>query len=365
MPRSTPPEAPAEVSPAAPPVVGYGVGDSGHPGQPHAVPVYLPNAATSGVAVHRSVLSRVFTWLLTTGVILSILLNVYLLVILAALQADHETVYSDGDDDSKIALIPLVGSINMKTAAEIRVMLNRAAEDDNVFGVIFVVNSPGGQVVPSDKVNRYIREFRQETAKPVYVSIEQVGASGAYWISAAAERIYAETNAMIGSIGVIYINLVLEQALKEKLGITPVIVKSSKSPFKDHNSPFRMPTEDELADIRDDLDTIHSRFVKVISTGREMSLDDVWSLADGDVHDGPDALSKGLIDKIGSLDDVIADMSSNVGLTNPTVVQYEKPKTLQEKLFGANLLSNNPLDIQKQLENFAMSPRVMAIWLGK
>ena len=108
-----------------------------------------------------------------------------------------------------------------------------------------MVNSPGGQVVPSAMINKYICDFKAESKKKLYVSMQQLGASGAYWAAAAADKIFAQTNSSVGSIGVIYLNLVLEKTLREKLGIEPIVIKSSRSPYKDRGSFFRMPTDQE------------------------------------------------------------------------------------------------------------------------
>ncbi|MBN2209869.1 MAG: signal peptide peptidase SppA [Sedimentisphaerales bacterium] len=303
--------------------------------------------------------------------ILSILLNVYLILMIAAsgLVGRHNlrTVeYLPGDDSHKIiALIHLSESIDMVTAEDMREQLAQAAEDEDVKGVILVVNSPGGQVVPSEMINRYIKTFRNETNKPLYACIEQLGASGAYWIACAAEKIYAQENSLVGSIGVIYLNLVIEQTLKDKLGVNPIIVKSSRAPFKDHNTPFRMPTEAEITDIREDLDTIHQRFVRVVRDSRGLSDDAAWNIANGDVYDGSEAYENKLIDDIAFLDEVIDDLAGELGITNPTVVRYARPPSLGELLFsGKAALDENPLDLKAQLEKLAATPRIQALWLG-
>ncbi len=303
--------------------------------------------------------------------ILSLLLNFYLIVMIASSgllggRNLRRVEYLPGDDPHKaIALIHLAESIDMATAENMREQLAEAAGDKDVKGVILVVNSPGGQVVPSEMINRYIEAFRGQTNKPLYACIEQLGASGAYWISCAAEKIYAQENSLVGSIGVIYLNMVVEETLKEKLGINPVIVKSSRSPFKDHNTPFRMPTETEIKDIRDDLDTIHERFVRVVRDGRGLSEEAAWSLANGDVYDGPEALEKNLIDQIAFLDEVIGDLAGELNIANPTVIRYARPPSVGELLFsGKAALNNNPLDIKNQLEKLATAPRIQALWLG-
>jgi len=331
---------------------------------PQPIPIYAPQPPTLKRRRSRFLFAGIFRYLFGVIFLISIITNIYLFILLAAGLQEHE--YRSGDKKQKIALIDLAGSmINMDTARQIRTKLRRAQKDPHVKAVILVVNSPGGQIAPSNLINRYIQDFRSQTGKKLYVSIQQIGASGAYWISAAAEKIYAQENALIGSLGVIYINLVFETALNEKLGISPVIIKSSRSPFKDRTSPFRMPSEADIVEIRKDIDVIHKRFVKTVSAGRNISEDQAWELANGDVFDGPEARQRKLIDKIGFLDDVIDDLAKDAQLTNPLVIRYVRPPTLREMLTAGKASLENPLDIQKQLEKWAATPRILALWLGQ
>jgi len=312
----------------------------------------------------RGVLSRILRSVVLSILILSLILNFYLALILA--DRFSQQVYRSGDKMNKIALIDLQGSINMQTAAEMRRMFKRAEEDEAVKAVILVVNCPGGQVAPSNMVNRYIQDFRRDTGKKVYVSIQQLGASGAYWISAAAEKIYAQTNAIVGSIGVIYMGFVAENALKEKLGIDPLILKSTRSPHKDRGPPFRYPSEEEKAKIRKELDTVHERFVQVVSQGRGLSEEEVWKLADGDVHDGPTALEKKLIDAIGFLEEVIDDLADELGIDDPHVVRFVTPPSLREMLLARSRQASGRLgQIQTELENWMSQPKILALWTGQ
>ena len=329
---------------------------------PKPIPVYAPAPPASAKRPGRSVLSGIVRSIIGLVLVVSIILNIYLGLLLSRGLQEHE--YRAGNEQQKIALIDLNGAINMQTAWEFRAMLRRAERDTNVKAVILVVNSGGGQVAPSDMINRYIRNFRTQTDKKLYVAIEQVGASGAYWIAAAGEKIYAQENSLVGSIGVIYINLVLETALNEKLGITPVIIKSSRSPFKDRSSPFRMPTPEEVIQIQQDIDRVHGRFVKVVAEGRNLTEEQAWTLADADIWDASEAIEKQIIDKIGFLDDAIDDLAAAASLQKPQVVRYVRPPTLRE-LFLAHSNTDNPLDVRKQLEKWVTTPRIVAMWPGR
>ena len=279
-----------------------------------------------------SFFKKIIRYIFISMFVISVITNFYLVLLLSG--GMTERTYRAGDETQRIALISLGGVIDMQSAEQLRLMLLRAEEDETIKGVVLVINSPGGMVAPSNMMLHYIQEFKENTGLKVYASIQQLGASGAYWAAMAVDKIYGQTNARIGSIGVIYMNMVVEKALKEKLGINPVIVKSTRSPYKDHNSPFRQPTDEEILDIRKELDTIHARFVEVVRKGRNLDEDAAWALADGGVHDGPASLEKNLIDEIGFLDDVIDDLADSLGIKEPHVVRFVQPPTLREMLMA-------------------------------
>jgi len=330
---------------------------------PRAIPVYVPPAQAGPARKGSSFLLNIVKYLFVMIFITSLLLNFYLGALF--LQGGlSEQEYRPGKKSQRIALIDLAGSIDMETQYQFQEMLRQAEKDDTVEGVIIVVNSPGGQVVPSDMMNQYVKAF-QKKGKKIYASIQQVGASGAYWATAGVDRMYAQPNSMVGSIGVIYINLVLKEALEQKLGISPVVIKSSRSAFKDRGSPFRHPSEEDISEIQQDLDKIHQQFVHIVKDGRHLDEEQVWKLASGDVFDGEEALGKNLVDEIGFLDDVIDALTEEIGLENPQVIRYFNPPSLKEILFAKSAEWSDSLDIEKQWEKWATTPRIQALWLGQ
>jgi protease-4 len=358
--------------------------DEPKPTPPQPVPVYMPPPA-SPAPPPAAVLPRVFRSLLVSLLVLSVIFNIYIAIILVARMQEparmSETEYIPGDAETKIALIDLTGVINMQSAEDFRVALQQAAQDDTVKGVILVINSPGGQVAPSAMMNQDIQDFlaqQEEHAqehdadddnhkcapKKIYSAIQQVGASGAYWAAVATQKIYAQQNAAVGSIGVIYVSLVIEEGLKEKLGIQPVVIKSSRSPYKDKGSPFRMPTKAEIAEIQSDLDAIHERFVTTVMAGRKITEEDAWAMASGNVFDGPEAIQSNLIDQVGFLNNAIEDLAKELDIEDPMVVRYAKHKHLLGQLTGATTDLKIP-NIKQQIEQFATTPRIQALWLGQ
>ena len=328
---------------------------------PRPIPVYAaqvpPPRKGSGASAILWLLRIIFTLIF----VCSLILNAYLLLIISL--DIREELYRPGKGAHKIALIDLAGAIDMNTAEQMRTMLQWAQEDDLVKGVIIVVNSPGGAVAPSNMIKKYIDDFQVTAQKKVYASIQQFGASGAYWAISGADKIFAQENSIVGSLGVIYMNFIVEDTLN-KLGVTPIVIKSSRAEDKDRNSMFRLPSEQEKAEILNDLDVIHQRFVTVVGKARNLNENQVWEFATGDVYDGPESRGKNLVDAIGFLEDAIKDLSSAVNLQNPPVIRYKQAPSLLGMLVQA-AEPDDPLDIHKQLEKLAMTDRIQALWLGR
>ncbi len=329
--------------------------------EPQPVPVYLPAPQEKSKKSPFPILGKVLKLFIIFGLVSLLIADVAYRAFMTG--GMEQQTYRSGEPMERIALINLEGMIDMTLAENVRQALKKAMDDELIKGVILVVNSPGGYVVPSDMLNQYITSFRENSGKPIYSYAEQLNASGAYWASVATEKIYAQENTTVGSIGVIMYTLVFEKAMKEKLGIEPVVIESSRSPGKDRGNPFRMPTEQEKQKYLDELDLVHERFVKTVSEGRDLAMDEVWPLATGEVFDGVKARDKNLIDEIGFLDDVIVDMADRLHLEKPMVVRYIKPASLRQMLAGQSSQSLT-LDFKQQLEQFAMTPRIQALWLG-
>ncbi|MBN1436650.1 MAG: signal peptide peptidase SppA [Sedimentisphaerales bacterium] len=299
---------------------------------------------------------RILKFVIVFAVVAFIILAITGTIMLKGFQ---EKEYAGTNFQQRIALIDLTEMIDMANAMQVHDMLRQAQNDNTVRGVILVVNCPGGQVVPSEMISRYIDDF----TKPIYTCIEQLGASGAYWVACSTDRIYAQTNSIVGSIGVIYMQFILQEALEENLGIEPIVITSSRAIYKDRGSPFRQPTEEERQETQTDLDTVHDRFVAAVSQGRDMPESDVWPLANGDVFDGIEALDNGLIDRIGFLEDVIDDMTSDLSLTDPQVIRYVPAATLSDML-QAGFDNHSSFNIEQIRQTLTESSGIMALWPG-
>ncbi|WP_066311230.1 signal peptide peptidase SppA [Bacillus sp. FJAT-29814] len=242
-----------------------------------------------------------------------------------------EEVVEEGSEFKKIVILDVDGVIQDTGEAEslfadssynhqsFMKKLNMIKEDDSVKGVIVRVNSPGGGVVESAEIHDKLKEIAKDSKKPVYISMGSMAASGGYYISTAANKIYASPETLTGSLGVI-MEGINYKGLADKYGVDFVTIKSGK--YKDIMSPSREMTEEERQILQKMVDNSYEGFVKVISDGRGMSIDQVKQIADGRVYDGRQAKELNLIDGFGYLDDVIAEMKKNEKLKGAQVVRY-------------------------------------------
>ncbi|MBM6617452.1 signal peptide peptidase SppA [Bacillus suaedaesalsae] len=199
-------------------------------------------------------------------------------------------------------------------------MLDQAGEDDSVKGILIRVNSPGGGVVESAEIHDRITDIKKDFKKPIYISMGSMAASGGYYISAPADKIYASPETLTGSLGVIFQSLNYS-GLAEKYGVTYDTVKSG--PYKDIMNPTREMTEPERQILQEMINNSYDGFVGVISKGRNLSDARVREIADGRIYDGRQALELGLIDAHGFWDDALEGLKKDYKLKDASVVQYE------------------------------------------
>jgi protease IV len=173
--------------------------------------------------------------------------------------------------------------------------------DDDIKAVVLRVNSPGGSALASDIIQREVRLLQEE--KPVVVSMGDVAASGGYWISTYSNKIFAESNTITGSIGVIGINFNY-QKLANNNGLTWDVIKTSK--LADSSTIARPRTPKELAISQQMVNDIYDDFLNKVSESRKLPKEKVNEIAQGRVWSGLDAKKVGLVDDIGGLNDAIA-----------------------------------------------------------
>ena len=331
---------------------------------------YMPKSGgTSSSPPRRKSGWRIF-WGIVLG--LSIIANVFLflmLILMAAFvsmggQRDYfdEAVISEGTLSKKIAVIRLQGIIDNRVSEEMRKQLEMAGEDDKVKAVIVRTITPGGGVSASDQIHHEITKFKAETKKPVVAFMQTVGASGGYYTSVACDKIVAEPTVITGSIGVIANYMVLEELLEDKLGISPVVVKSG--PKKDWPSMFSKATEEQKRYLFDKLiNPAYIRFVTLVAEGRStLDIEQVKTLADGSIYWADEALEKELIDEVGYIEEAIAATEKLAEIEDSHVVEYRRPFSLATFLTSQSKASFK-FD-RRTLEEFTV-PELMYLWDGR
>ncbi len=233
--------------------------------------------------------------------------------------------------------------------------LRKLRQDKNVRAVVLRVNSPGGSAAASEVVQREVRLLRRE--KPVVVSMGSYAASGGYWISAYADRIFAEPTTITGSIGVFGMQFDV-QRLADSIGVTFDRVKTGR--FADAMTVSRPKTPEEMAVLQRMVDWIYGEFLAKVAEGRNLPPDKVAAIAQGRVWSGSDALAHGLVDELGGLDAALAFAAGKAGLAaDYRVVEVPREQELFEAIQeliekavpGAVRASSGPLvELRRRLE---------------
>lgn len=254
----------------------------------------------------------------------------------------------EGGGPDRVALIELTGVIGAPADAfslqisheSLLSQIRQAARDERVKAVVLRVDSPGGGVVASSEIHAELLRLK-ETGKPLVVSMGGTAASGGYYVSAPADRIYANPDTLTGSLGVILSTLNYGEAF-ERLGLESYVYKSGE--LKDIGSPTRPPTAEEQAVLQAIVDEAYEGFVRVIVEGRGLPEEQVREIADGRVYTGTQARELGLVDRLGNRDDAIAGAKELAGLETATVVQYIESTSLRALLLSRLAAPQQPAD---------------------
>jgi protease-4 len=276
---------------------------------------------------------------------------------------EEVVVSATNNTDNKIALIEVDGIISsgeiersgVDMVQYIKDQLKMAERDTDVKAVILKVNSPGGEVLASDEINKALTKFQEQTHRPVVVSMGALAASGGYYISVPCRWIVANELTITGSIGVIMHGYNYRQ-LMDKIGIRPMVFKSGR--FKDMLSGERedkdlTPDEQRARDQEDQMvqaliDETFNKFKDVVKTGRARAaqenagqgktlVDDWQDFADGRVLSGQQALNFGFVDELGDFDTARKRAESLAKISSASIVQYRMPVDLGSvlmRLFG-------------------------------
>lgn len=229
-------------------------------------------------------------------------------------------------DDSHIAVLYAAGEIVESgeggiVGKTITPQIIKLADDDNVKALVFRVNSGGGSAFASEQIWEALEYFKS-TGKPFYVSMGDFAASGGYYISCGADRIFADATTLTGSIGVFGLIPDFSGLVTDKLGVTfSTVASSPNATFMSLTKPMTpYQTKAMQSYVEDTYDVFTSR----VADGRHISVDSVKAIAEGRVWVGATALEIGLVDELGSLDDAIKAIAEEVDLDADKIVNYPK-----------------------------------------
>ena len=193
-------------------------------------------------------------------------------------------------------------------------------EDDENKGMILYVNTPGGSVYASDELYLKIKEYQEKTKRPVYSSMQSQATSGGYYISACADKIIANRNCWTGSIGVTMGTFIDVSELLSNLGVkTTTVTAGNNKAMGSNTEPM---TDEQKAIFQGLVDESYEQFIGIIAEGRKMTVANVKALADGRIYTAKQALDNGLIDKIGTYEEAVADMKNTYDLKGVEVEDF-------------------------------------------
>jgi len=266
--------------------------------------------------------------LLGGGAFFLFLVAIFALVYFSVRSQQKDTFSGFGD---KIGVVDLEGVIvSPKDTVE---QLRKFSDDSSIKAIVLHVNSPGGGAAASEEIYREVLRIRDQKKKRIVASIETVGASGAYFVSSATNKIFADDASIVGSIGVIAEWYNYEELMKWAK-LQQITIKAGE--FKDTGSPTRPMTPAEREYMQGLIDNMHTQFIHCVAVGRNMKDADVRALADGKVWTGEQALPLKLVDQVGDFRAAIEDTAKSVGIKGePTLVHPEKErKSMLDLMFG-------------------------------
>ena len=272
-----------------------------------------------------------------------------------------EVIFRNNKSDNEIAVIDLSGLIasfsvdasGHNMVESLRRQFKWANNDDDVKAILFRINSPGGEVLASDKIADIVRESK----KPVIFVMGALAASGGYYVAAPSDWIVAHELTITGSIGVIMSGYSIRN-LMDKVGVQPIVFKSGK--HKDMLSLGKREediTPEERKIVQDMIDETFERFKKIVREGRDMinrdtedgeSLEEDWeSFADGRILSGNMALAQGFVDELGDLDTGYERVRIMVDIKDANLIQYRQPMNLANlfSLFGKSDAKEIKIDL--------------------
>jgi protease-4 len=334
-------------------------------------PPYYPPPPKRG----RSFAGAIFTTLATTILGGSLILNAILLFSQAssAKEGYREETLVEGDSTQQIAVIPIHGVIDDEQVQRFEKMISAAEKNASVKAIVLDVDSPGGAVTSSDEM--YARILQAKEKKKIVASITGLGASGAYYLSCAADYIVAEKTSLTGSIGVIMPSYNFHK-LTDSYGIEETTIVADGGTFKNAGSPFKPETDQDRAYFKSILNQAFDTFKKIVTTNRKLK-GDIGAIANGKIYTADEASGFGLIDQVGYPHDAWDKAAQLAGLTNKEIVRYEPSVSWLNALGDSKYTGGSPksqgsvqinginINLDRNAITELLTPRPMYLWRGQ
>jgi len=307
---------------------------------------------------------RLFRGVFVLLFILSVLLNINLAMTVWACTAGggfQPQVLRDGAHEQTVALLRLEGTVDGKMQEQVRRFHALVRRNRNIRAVVLRVESPGGGVSSSMNIYQAVADIREKLDRPVVVSMGGVAASGGYYVSAAANQIFAEPGTTTGSVGVIALYPIIKGFL-EKHGVESMILRSPQAEqWKAKPNPFEATEPEVRQAMREHLQRIHELFEQDVLAYRQSIRPDANTHApfNGAVYLGKEARALGLVDEVGYLDDACDAAANLANLDNPRLVEYRPRKGFLEQITGMKAQASL-LDAQT-LRDLGR-PRILMLW---
>jgi protease-4 len=262
--------------------------------------------------------NRMLIWLLLGGGAF-VLLAVTLTALVLTFGGEEGTEFAFSD---RIQVIDIEGELVQ--SRPIIDQLKRYEDSNSVKAILLNIDSPGGGVAVSQEIYTEIKRLREKKDKIIVAYLSSTGASGAYYVSVATNKIVANPGTIVGSIGVIaewtnYADLMEWAKLKD------IVFKTGE--FKDTGSPSRALTDNEKKYFQGLIDDMYVQFLEAVASGRKLDLQEVRSMADGRVFTGRNAKERKLIDEIGNFQDAVDVTAKLAGISGkPRLIRLTRQR---------------------------------------
>jgi protease-4 len=283
----------------------------------------------------------------------------------------------EGVGKDKILLIPVTGLISdmpkkgvLRTSPslveQVVLQLNKAEKDKQIKAVLLKINSPGGTITASDLLYHEIMSFKEKTGAKIIISMMDIAASGAYYMSLPADKIMAHPTSVTGSVGVIFLQPRVT-GLMDKLGLGVDVKKFGKN--KDMGSPFRESSEEEQKLLQKAVNDFGERFIRLVQKHRKLDQRALTEIASARIFLADDALKLGLVDNIGYLSDAVKESKKLANVSDDArVIVYRRTEFPEDNYYNVAGVASEDVAISAinidLLEPFSLKTGFYYLWPG-